>query len=160
LPAYRDGLFGRGAIALCARGRRRFERFPEMIADDLFLDALFSPDEKREVPQVAARVATPQRTRDLFQRLVRVRAGNAAMRSAAGRTAPANVRPARRFAWLRVVARRPWLAPAAAGYVGLTLAAASAARRIRRDTVDWRRDDSTRRHSEPASVPAGTTDGR
>lgn len=159
LPAYRDGLFGRGVIALSAPARARFNRFPDMVADDLFLDALFTAQEKREVSLVPARVATPRRTRDLFRRLVRVRAGNAAMRAAAGRTAPSGVRPARRAAWLRVVAARPWLAPAAAGYVGLTLAAAFAARMDRGKAQDWRRDGSTRLPAPPASVATGESDG-
>ncbi len=42
LPAFRDGLFGRGVIALSQRGRLRFDSFPELIADDLFLDSLFT----------------------------------------------------------------------------------------------------------------------
>jgi glycosyltransferase involved in cell wall biosynthesis len=158
LPMYRDGIFGRGVIAICARAHERFDRFPDMVADDLFLDALFSAEEKREVSQVAARIATPQRTCDLFRRLVRVRAGNAAMRSAAGRAAPANVRRARRSAWLRVVATRPWLAPAAAGYLALTVAAAFAAHRNGYGSKDWRRDDSSRQREESAS--AGRTGGR
>ncbi|HEX5993661.1 MAG TPA: glycosyltransferase family 2 protein [Jiangellales bacterium] len=159
LPMYRDGLFGRGAIAVSAEARERFDRFPAMVADDLFLDALFTAEEKREVSRVAARVATPRRTRDLFHRLVRVRAGNAAMRSAAGAAAPANVRRARRFAWMRVVAARPWLAPAAVGYLGLTIAAAFTARRTSRDAANWRRDDSSRRRAESGSAPAWESDG-
>ncbi|HET6212910.1 MAG TPA: glycosyltransferase, partial [Micromonosporaceae bacterium] len=35
LPAYRDGLFGRGVIALSAPARARFTRFPDLAADDL-----------------------------------------------------------------------------------------------------------------------------
>ena len=38
LPAFRSGLFGRGAIALTEEARARFDQFPEMIADDLYGD--------------------------------------------------------------------------------------------------------------------------
>jgi glycosyltransferase involved in cell wall biosynthesis len=139
LPVFATALFGRGAIALSPAGRARFGRFPDVIADDLFLDSLFNEAEKREVPQVAASVATPLRTRDLVRRLARVRAGNATLRGTA-----ASVRPASRLSWLRdVVLRRPWLAPAAVCYVSLTLTAALLARRRARATA-WGRDDSSR----------------
>jgi glycosyltransferase involved in cell wall biosynthesis len=139
LPVFATALFGRGAIALSAAGRARFDRFPDIIADDLFLDSLFTAAEKHEVPEVAASVATPLRTRDLVRRLARVRAGNAGLRAAA-----TGVRPAARLSWLRdVVLRRPWLAPAAACYVSLTLTAALLARRRSRRGA-WGRDESSR----------------
>jgi len=143
LPVYRDGLFGRGLIALSAPARGRFDRFPDVIADDLFLDSLFTAAEKVEVPAVSARIATPRRTGDLVRRLVRVRRGNAAMRGAAARgEVVASVRPAARLSWLRdVVLPRPWLAPAALFYVALTVVAA---RRATRGGRDWERDESTR----------------
>jgi glycosyltransferase involved in cell wall biosynthesis len=141
LPALRSGLFGRGMIAISEAGRARFAEFPDVIADDLFLDSLFADPEKCEVTEVCSRVATPLRTRDLVRRLTRVRAGNAALR--AGPTAP-GARPAARLSWLRdVVLPRPWLAPAAACYVGLTLTAALLARRRSRATT-WGRDESSR----------------
>jgi hypothetical protein len=141
LPAYRHSLFGRGVIALSAAGRARFGTFPAQLADDLFLDSLFQPDEKRQVDGASARVAAPRRTGDLVRRLVRVRAGNGAMRAAG-----TGVRPARRSSWLfDVVLPRPWLIPAAACYVGITLVAARRARRqSRRGALNWGHDESSR----------------
>jgi glycosyltransferase involved in cell wall biosynthesis len=140
LPVYRDGLFGRGAIALSAAGRARFTEFPDLMADDLFLDSQFAPAEKHEVGTVAARVATPRRTRDLVRRLVRVRAGNAALRAG---PAPDGVRPAHRLSWLRdVVAPRPWLVPAGVCYAAIMTIAAVTARRA--GATGWRRDESSR----------------
>jgi glycosyltransferase involved in cell wall biosynthesis len=137
LPAFRTALFGRGAIAVSAPGRRRFGPFPEVLADDLFFDSQFEPTEICEVATVTSPVAAPRRTRDLVRRLARVRAGNAALRAGAP-----GVRPAARLAWLRhVVLPRPWLAPAAVCYVGLTVTAALLARR--RAGV-WGRDESSR----------------
>ncbi len=147
LPVFQTGLFGRGVIALSASGRARFDRFPAMVADDLFLDSLFAPPEKRQVDQVFSSVAAPMRTRDLLRRLVRVRRGNAALRAAAsaGELAP-GVRPADRMSWLRdVVLPRPWLAPAAVVYAALTVTAELLARREPRPGAIWGRDDSTRR---------------
>lgn len=150
LPALRTGLFGRGVIALSAEGRARFDTFPDLVADDLFVDSLFTADEKQHVDSVVSVVATPLRTGDLIRRLVRVRAGNAAMRAAAARgEIKADVRASGRSSWLKdVVLRRPWLAPAAVGYVGITVYAAVRARRAK--TVDWGRDDSTRQEKTHA----------
>ena len=146
LPVYRDGLFGRGVIALSAEARGRFDQFPDLVADDLFLDSLFAPPEKRQVDDVTALVATPRRTRDLLRRLIRVRGGNASMRAvAADDDLPARVRPATRLSWLRdVVLPRPWLAPAAVCYLGITVTAALAARRRRGREQSWGRDESSR----------------
>jgi glycosyltransferase involved in cell wall biosynthesis len=144
LPAFRDALYGRGAIVLSERGRARFDAFPALHADDLFLDSLFEVGEKREVTGATAKVATPRRTADLIRRLARVRAGNAAMRTAGmsgGTPAGTAVRPSRRSSWLRdVVLRRPWLAPAGAFYAAITLIA----ERRSRGATDWGRDESSR----------------
>lgn len=155
MPAFRDGLFGRGAITLSEQARMRFDAFPDMVADDLFLDSLFSSDEKLEVTDFATTVAAPRRTRDLVKRLVRVRRGNAAMRSAgrAGKV-DATVRPADRTAWFTsVVKPYPRLAPAAVIYVGITTLAAVLARRTPPANQSWGQDESTR--TPPASLQHG-----
>jgi glycosyltransferase involved in cell wall biosynthesis len=152
LPAFQHGVFGRGMIALSERGRARFEAFPTMVADDLFLDSLFSATEKISVDSVEVLVATPWRTADLIRRLVRVRRGNAAMREAGSKgTVPGNVRGADRLAWLRsVVLRNPKLAPASVVYVVITGVAAVLAMREPRPGNSWARDDSTRQVRDPA----------
>jgi glycosyltransferase involved in cell wall biosynthesis len=146
LPAFRDALFGRGAIVLSQAGRARFDRFPNLMADDLFLDSLFQVGEKREIAMVTTVVAAPRRTRDLLRRLSRVRAGNAAMRATA-----TQVRRARRASWLvDVVLPRPWLLPAGVCYAALTVAAGLAARRTSTQR-NWGRDESSRTPEEVVS---------
>ncbi|SCG68630.1 glycosyltransferase [Micromonospora inositola] len=154
LPVFRDGLFGRGVIGLSEAGRGRFDRFPALVADDLFLDSLFGAAEKWQVESVSSRVATPRRTRDLVRRLSRVRGGNAAMRAAADRgQVGATVRRAARLSWLRdVVLPRPWLAPAALCYVAITVLAALSARGDRNGAAGWARDDSSRQEDPHARV--------
>ncbi|WP_033340213.1 glycosyltransferase family 2 protein [Catenuloplanes japonicus] len=138
LPAMRDGLYGRGVIALSAAGRSRFDEFPAVMADDLFLDSLFGADERVVVDDAASVVATPRRTADLLRRLRRVRSGNASLRASSGAT-----RSSDRWSWLRdVVLPRPWLAPAAVVYVALTMIAAYQATRSPGTT--WERDESSR----------------
>ena len=82
LPAFKEGVFGRGLIVLTEEGRARFDVFPIMIADDLFVDSLFSEGEKRTVDTVEVVVRPPLRTLDLVRRLERVRRGNAQLRRA------------------------------------------------------------------------------
>jgi glycosyltransferase involved in cell wall biosynthesis len=138
LPAMRDGLYGRGVIALSEIGRSRFDEFPSVMADDLFLDSLFGADERVVVDDAASVVATPRRTADLLRRLRRVRSGNAALRASSG-----TARGSDRWSWLRdVVLPRPWLLPAGIVYAVLTMIAAMQARRAPGTT--WERDESSR----------------
>ncbi|WP_166136630.1 glycosyltransferase [Nocardioides ochotonae] len=147
LPAFDEGLFGRGMIAVSEAGRARFDAFPDVVADDLFLDSLFGPTERVQVREVTTTVQTPLRTADLSRRLARVRRGNAALRAGSGGTGGvAAVRDADRWSWLRdVVVPRPWLAPAAVVYVALSARAALEARRQRGAAAPaWGHDESTR----------------
>jgi glycosyltransferase involved in cell wall biosynthesis len=149
LPAFTRGAFGRGVMCVSATGRRRFDVFPDVIADDLFLDSVFDGVEKRQVSEVEVLVQAPLRTRDLLRRLERVRRGNRLLRQELEHRTTVSVPPARTLSWLTDVAlRRPWLLPAAGVYVALT---AVAELRSRRGTSQgWGRDDSTRSPTLPA----------
>jgi glycosyltransferase involved in cell wall biosynthesis len=155
LPAIQTGLLGRGMIMLSEEGRSRFAEFPLMMADDLFLDSLFSDTEKRTVESVVVTVATPRRTRDLVRRLTRVRRGNAALRAACGEgMLSGEIRPASRFSWLRdVVAPHPRLLPAALLYVLLTTWAALWAKATP-NSQEWGMDESSRGGSDPSETRA------
>lgn len=151
LPAFSGSLFGRGLIALSEGGRSRFDRFPPMIADDLFVDSLFAEGEK-SAAELEVIVEAPRRTRDLVARLVRVRRGNSQMRVTDLGGAQLKVRRSDRWAWLRdVVAPEPQLAFAAIPYVAITVTAELLARRARSD--GWGKDYSTR--SGGAGVGSG-----
>ncbi|MCR2764186.1 glycosyltransferase family 2 protein [Microbacterium sp. zg.B48] len=152
LPAFRDGLFGRGLIVVSEAGRSRFGAFPALVADDLFLDSQFDRTEKAEVSEVSVVVEAPYKTRDLMNRLVRVRRGNAEMRAAAATgQIPLEVRPTDRWAWLRVALPQPRLWPGALAYFSITMLAARRARRTQSAGAGWGQDTSTRRR---APVPA------
>ncbi|MCB2177403.1 MAG: glycosyltransferase [Actinomycetales bacterium] len=150
LPAARSGLYGRGMIALSPDGRARFDRFPDVLADDLFLDSLFTDDERVVVASVRTAVQTPRRTGDLVRRLTRVRRGNAALRARPAVAGSPGVRASSRTSWLRdVVLPRPWLAPAGVVYAAVTLLAEV---RARRDSGGWEHDTSSRRGTEPGGT--------
>lgn len=138
LPVFRGRLFGRGIIALSAAARSRFHRFPEIIADDMFLDAVLRPDEKVEIDSVV-RVVAPRRSRDLVRRLARARAGNAefwqfVQTAPAGSAALVGAVPgAETSSWLRhVVLPSPRLLPAAICYLTMTILA-----ELRRRSPRW-----------------------
>lgn len=142
LPAARSGLYGRGMIALSERGRARFTHFPDVLADDLFVDSLFAESERVVVTSVRTQVETPRSTRDLVRRLTRVRRGNAALRARAGTEGMSQVRSSSRTSWLRdVVLRKPWLAPAGVAYAVITVIADVRARGV---DDSWGLDTSTR----------------
>lgn len=144
LPTFEGSLFGRGMFVLSAQGRARFGDFPDVVSDDMFVDAQFARGEKRQVDTVVMVVPAPLRTRDLTRRLVRVWAGARELRGAAGAgDVTGQVRDSDRWAWLRdVVVPEPRLLPAGVVYVLLTLGAGALAR-VRAGQV-WERDESTR----------------
>lgn len=150
LPVYKNGLIGRGAVMVSEAGRARFAEFPDETADDLFLDALFTADERTIVGPVTAIIETPYTTKDLFRRLVRVRRGNIQLRqaeltSSLADAASTQVRPSNRWSWLRdVILPQPKLAPAGLVYAALTFLAELRARRSIGQQA-WGRDESTRR---------------
>jgi hypothetical protein len=165
LPVFQGRLFGRGVIALSRQARERFGQFPDLIGDDLFLDAIVGPSEKREIP-TAVRVPAPRRARELVKRVARSRAGNAEFQAwlrdsglkgwgpEAG--VPADpVGGPRLWSWLRdVVFRSPRLLPAAVCYVTVVLLAEA-----RRRSPGWSVRSGWGRPAQDNKTPA-QRDGR
>jgi glycosyltransferase involved in cell wall biosynthesis len=146
LPVFRNRLFGRGVIALSENARRRFGSFPDITADDMFLDAIVGADEKIEIDAVVP-VHVPLRARELIRRLARSRAGNVEfwrfIRSPAGYgILPDPVPGPSHWSWLRaVVLGEPRLIPAAVCYLSIVVLA-DVRRRLPGFTVrsGWGRD--------------------
>jgi glycosyltransferase involved in cell wall biosynthesis len=133
LPALQDRLFGRGVIALAKPARDRFGAFPEIIADDMLLDAVVGADERREISSSVV-VLAPATLGELVRRVARSRAGNEefwAWAQVAHDVQFANaVRGSASTSWLRdVVLPRPKLWPAAFSYA-LVLALVAVRRRL------------------------------
>ena len=135
-PAFGHSLFGRGVVVLSERGRARFERFPVVIADDFFLDSLFTAGEKGVVSDVVSLVGAPSTSRVLVQRLARVRRGNREIRSREDTAVEA--RRVEGMGWLMDVVRdAPTFAPSAAVYAAVTAYAIASSRFAR---VSWGHD--------------------
>jgi len=152
LPVFRGRLFGRGVIAVSRPARARFATFPELTADDMFLDAIVAAGEKSEI-DAEVRVLAPRRSDDLIRRLARSRDGNAEFwrfveAGAEGHALALDpVAGSSRSAWLSsVVLRAPWLLPAAVCYVALVALAER-----RRRSPGW---DVKSGWGRPAATPA------
>ncbi|MGV8909970.1 MAG: WecB/TagA/CpsF family glycosyltransferase [Propionicimonas sp.] len=152
LPYVTDGLVGLGVYGLSEQGRERFDEFPDVLADDLYIQRLFAPEERlRTRGQFAVRA--PRRWADLVKVRTRVDRGNAQLAGSAPtvehgegfeRTSDSSMK-----AMARSIAAHPALLGAAGVYVGTT-AVARVRSRFSNDRA-WGRDESTR--EAPAGSP-------
>ena len=76
LPSARDGFGGSGVYALSREGRRRFGRFPNIIADDMFVQSNFKSCEYETIESVATTVFGPARLRDILRVRIRIKRGH------------------------------------------------------------------------------------
>ncbi|WP_246414190.1 glycosyltransferase [Microbacterium thalassium] len=144
LSDYRaSGHIGSGVYAVNAEGRARWEAFPDVIADDRFVQQRFLPDERLTLPGHSFTVAASRDMGSHIRRGVRIERGNRALPAQvqlAGQD-PAAVRYAR---LLRRVGARPSLWPSLPAYVYGFGMVQLKARAERRSPVSWARDDSLR----------------
>lgn len=76
VPSVMNSLWGAGIYGISAEGRKRFEEFPDLLSDDLFVDQLFDRSEIEIVASDPVVVSVPRRTNDLFRILRRSYTGN------------------------------------------------------------------------------------
>ena len=143
LPYLRDALVGNGLYALSAAGRARFDRFPELTADDMFVRNRFSRAERRVVGSASFLVHPPRTLAGLLAMRERTYRGNAEL--ATDDPVPEDEATADAGAFGRVARSMPL---SFAVYATVNLAA-KARRRARRGAVRWERDDSARAVDPP-----------
>lgn len=144
LPQVRNGLFGRGVIALSAEGQARVDALPHVMGDDLAVSEAFAPSERRIVTSASVVVRAPGTVRDLLRRRTRVATGNSQIDSLGLRRPDSATGPRTLVAMCgrspSVALRLPVFI--AVGLVGRALSRAS----VRRgDYTTWLRDESSRR---------------
>ncbi len=150
LPAVREGLFGRGVIAVTEEGHKRIAALPPLMADDLAASLAFGPGERRVVEAARVVVRPPRTWSDLIRRKVRAATSSAEFeRFQAAREACAGAAPSARTGAsdLRALLRAdPELLPAVVVFAAAALAARRGARRAIRDQdfSTWLRDESSR----------------
>ncbi|MFF3087300.1 glycosyltransferase [Streptomyces nojiriensis] len=161
LPAVREGLFGRGVIAVTEAGHARLAALPPLMADDLAASLAFGPGERRVVEEARVVVRPPRTWSDLIRRRVRAATSSAEFeRFQAARQAEAPEAAAERVsepvseqtartgtADLRALLwARPALLPGVVVFVAAALAARRGSRKAIRDQdfSTWLRDESSR----------------
>lgn len=77
LPSTQRALWGAGVFALSKPGHERLVEFPDVTADDYYVDQLFSAEEKLIVPTPPVQVRTPLNTASLLKILRRTVRGPA-----------------------------------------------------------------------------------
>jgi len=75
LPYCREGMIGAGVYALSEEGRKHFSDFPDIIADDRFIRALFRGDQRIGVSNAVSIVSAPTSTKGLIKIKTRSRLG-------------------------------------------------------------------------------------
>lgn len=77
IPALQGSLWGAGVYGVSNAGRSRFGAFPDVVADDLWVDRHFAAGEIEIVDCAPVVVTVPRRSRDLFRVLRRTYRGKA-----------------------------------------------------------------------------------
>jgi glycosyltransferase involved in cell wall biosynthesis len=139
------GHIGSGVYVLSQEGRARFGRFPDVIADDRFVQQLFAPHERLVAEDLRFSVRAPRHFGALVRRAERIAQGNAQLARLHPEVAGAS--SATRFVpLLRRVLARPALWSAFPAYlVGYAVPKMNARRRARSGKLGgWNRDETTR----------------
>ena len=84
IPVLMSALWGAGLYALSREGRARFEEFPDVVADDLFVDELFTRDEVVITEGAPVRVDPPRAAAPLLGVLRRTYRGKAEQQPSVG----------------------------------------------------------------------------
>jgi Glycosyl transferase family 2 len=143
IPAVMGSLWGAGMYALSAEGRGRFDQFPFLVADDLFVDRLFGTEEIDIVDTAPVVVVASATTCGLLATFRRTFRGNRAIGDAAATDRPGTGTTVRDLASL--ACRGPVEFVDAAVYAAVVIWARALAWRHRRGSRVWERDDTSRR---------------
>lgn len=168
LPYATRDMVGLGVYGMSASGRARFGRFPDLLADDLFVQRMFAPDERLVTPGTFT-VRVPRDLRNLIAVRTRVARGNAQLAAADQDRLPITVvgsaeadfsptSEGTASAMIGLAGRQPRLWPALGVYTGVTLAARLRARRTASAST-WDRDCSTREAPTRGSAPPAAATG-
>lgn len=147
LPYIQEGMIAAGAYALSRRGRERFNKFPDVIADDGYVRLLFEPHERTQVPDAISVVSAPVALRDLLRIKTRSRLGVLQLRRQYSGLWSREAKTKHYSGALLSILCRPSLYLAALPYTFVAMVSwLRARRRINgTDSYVWERDNSSRR---------------
>ena len=143
LPSANEGIGGSGVYALSEAGHRRFQKFPQVIADDGYVRIQFRPEERETLSSVNSIVFPPRTMKALIATKTRAHYGSFQLKEMfpqlwENRGVSNNDSLARLFKdprhWFKLTA-----------YCFITCVARYQARkRMRRRLLTWERDDTSR----------------
>ncbi|MEV6118679.1 glycosyltransferase [Streptomyces sp. NPDC052109] len=144
LPAVREGLFGRGVIAVSEAGHARIAALPPLMADDLAASLAFAPEERLVVGAARVEVHPPRTWPDLIKRRIRAAVSTAQVeqhrhpQEATARTSKADL--------LTVLRGEPKLLAGVVVFAAAAVVARRGAEKAIRaqDFGTWLRDESSR----------------
>lgn len=144
LPYVKEGMIGVGVYALSEQGRKKFDVFPDIIADDGYIRALFNQNERAIVTNCWSLVRAPQNLKGLVKIKTRSRRG----RYELAQKFPELMRNENKEygkAFLNLV-RSPSLWPKVAIYLYVNMASRLYARILPGGITNghWERDESSR----------------
>lgn len=143
LPSACQGIGGSGVYALSEAGRRRFTRFPDVIADDTYVRLQFRPDERETLSTVKSKVFPARTIRQLIAVRTRAHAGTFEL----VRRLPelsANIGETNKRALIGLF-KKPHLWPGLAVFCYVNIVArCRAVMRSRVRATVWQRDDTSR----------------
>lgn len=141
LPIVRSGVIGGGVLAVSKTARLRWEQFPEITADDYFIESHFNDGERAIAAPSWFEVVLPKRWQEMVQVRARWRRGKRELEALLGVARPR--RPPSGL--LRLVLPRPVLWPAAVVYIAINLAGRWRAWRSPAPGIGpWERSESSR----------------
>ncbi|MEU5323239.1 glycosyltransferase family 2 protein [Streptomyces sp. NPDC021056] len=146
LPVVREGLFGRGVIAVSKAGHARIAALPPLMADDLAASLAFAPAERLVVGAAEVVVHPPRTWPDLINRRIRAAVSTTQVEQHRG---PEEATARTSGADLTTLLRgQPKLLPAVLVFVAAAVVARRKARKAVRaqDFGTWLRDESSRQN--------------
>ena len=146
LPYHKSGgMIGSGVYAMSQAGRARFDKFPQIIADDAYAMYLFSPQERLMLDTCTFTITPPTEFWGLVKIKTRSRLGLYELKQKFPQMLGSNQKPTESVA--RALLRQPWLWPHVPAYVLVNVITRFRAKRqlAAKLTHQWERDDSSRR---------------
>lgn len=161
-PYATTGMVGSGFYGVSQAGRNRFPSFPDIIADDGYVQLQFSEGERATVPACHFEIAPPRRLSDLINVKTRVQFGKYQLFALYPEMQDNDPRAYGRT--FRYLMRRPQRWPALAVYCLVQYLARVRGRHRFRTAgeTSWERDESSRasRGLPPEFAPRPNQDGR
>lgn len=153
-PYLTEDMIGCGVYALSEQGRARFEEFPELTADDQFVQQLFDRSERKAVEAAQFAVQAPRSLTGLLAMRTRAYRGKIELASSGlARVGP----PASGAKAALRKARQATNGPAVAVYASVNILAKGLARKSAH--ARWERDDSARELATTAFPSAASNPG-